>query len=107
MWSAFEAAKFINIVERVYEWSMRELPEAEKAKDIGKITKINLMKGLDGLRLLLLNHDLGWTREQVESLEEKFAKTSTIGRSIFTTLRKKINGLIICYTLEYVLLSFV
>ena len=58
---------FVNIVERVYEWPIGEWPEAPKAKEIGKATKMNLLKGLEGLSLLLLTKNLGWTRQQVET----------------------------------------
>ena len=61
----------MDIAERVYEWPIRGWPEAEKAKDIGKMTKINLMKGLESLSRLLLTHELGWTREQVETLKRE------------------------------------
>lgn len=59
---------FVNIVERVYEWPIGEWLKDQKAKDFGKATKTNLMKGLEGLSLLLLTENLEWTRQEVEIL---------------------------------------
>ena len=56
----------VNIVERVYEWPIGEWPEAPKAKEIGNATKMNMLKGLEGLSLLLLTKNLGRT-QQVET----------------------------------------
>ena len=53
---------FINLTERVYEWPLDKWPEAQKTKDIGKATLTNLIKGLEGLRMLVLAKYLGWTR---------------------------------------------
>ena len=58
----------MNITERVYEWPLGEWPEAQNAKEIGKATKINLTRGLEGMSMLLLTKHLGWTREGVEAL---------------------------------------
>lgn len=45
-------------MERVYESSLGEWPEVQKADDIGKALKSNLMKGLEGLSTLLLTQHL-------------------------------------------------
>ncbi len=58
---------FVNITERIYEWPIGEWPEAQKARYIGRMTKTNLLKGLEGISLLLLTKNLGWTRDQVET----------------------------------------
>lgn len=50
---------FVNIMERVYEWPIGDWSEDPKANDIGKATNTNLMKGLEGLSLLLLTKHLG------------------------------------------------
>ena len=55
-------------MEQVYEWSLGEWPEAQKANNSGKATMTNLMKGPEGLSMLLSTRYLGWTRKQVESL---------------------------------------
>ena len=46
----------MNVVERIYEWPIEK---ARKAKEIGKVIKTNVLKGLEGLGLLLLTKTLG------------------------------------------------
>lgn len=70
-WQHLKEQEFVNVMERVYEWLTGEWPEDQKAKDIGKATNTNLMKGLEGLSLLLLTKHLGWTRQEVETLLEE------------------------------------
>ena len=47
----------MNVVERIYEWPIGE--KARKAKEIGKLIETNVLKGLEGLSLLLLTKTLG------------------------------------------------
>lgn len=58
----------LNLMERVYEWALGEWPEAQKATDSGKATMTNLMKGPEGLSMLLSTKYPRWTRKQVETL---------------------------------------
>lgn len=59
---------FVNVEKRVIKWPASACSEEPVQKEIGRLTKPNVNKALDGVSRLLFTKKLGWEMEEVEAM---------------------------------------
>ncbi len=59
---------FVNVEKRVIKWPASAWSEEPVQKEIGRLTKPNVNKALDGVSRLLFTKKLGWEMEEVEAM---------------------------------------
>ena len=66
----FEAAGFVDVVQRPFKWPSNIWPRDKKFKEMGRWNLANIDGNLEGLTLVLFTHGLGLSPQETRALCE-------------------------------------
>lgn len=74
MLGTFEEAGFVGVTEKHFQWPMNTWPKGERMKTLGSYWREDLLRGLEGLSMVVLTRGGGLTKEQVLEMTAKVRK---------------------------------